>query len=112
MDRVKNDSYYLKKIDEDISFIILITKNISFEQYNKDTILNNAVNFRFIQIAENTKELSDEIILKDKTIPWAKISGLRNKIVHDYGNIYLDVIYETIKNDLPRLLVQIHNLES
>ena len=30
-----------------------------------------------------------------------KINGLRNKIVHDYGSIQLDTIYDTVKNNLP-----------
>jgi uncharacterized protein YutE (UPF0331/DUF86 family) len=30
--------------------------------------------------------------------------GLRNRIVHDYGNVDLNVVYETLKNDIPELL--------
>ena len=30
--------------------------------------------------------------------------GLRNRIVHDYGNVDLDVVFETLKNDIPELL--------
>lgn len=37
-------------------------------------------------------------------IPWMKISGLRNRIVHDYGSIQLDIIYNTVIQDLPLLL--------
>jgi uncharacterized protein with HEPN domain len=35
---------------------------------------------------------------------WKKISGLRNRIVHDYGSIQLDIIYNTVIQDLPLLL--------
>ena len=37
-------------------------------------------------------------------VPWSAIYGLRNRIVHDYGNVDLKVIYETLKNDIPELL--------
>ncbi len=40
------------------------------------------------------------------------INGLRNKIVHDYGAIKLDIIYQTIKNDLPNLLKYIENISN
>ena len=37
-------------------------------------------------------------------IPWMAIYGLRNRIVHDYGNVDLDVIFSTLKNDIAELL--------
>lgn len=43
-------------------------------------------------------------------IPWMKISGLRNRIVHDYGSIQLDIIYNTVKNDLPILVKEIKSI--
>ena len=50
------------------------------------------------------------MIVKHPEIPWHKINALRNKIVHDYGEIKLDIIYDTIKNDLPDLLINIENI--
>ena len=33
-----------------------------------------------------------------------KMGGLRNRIVHDYGSVILDIIYDTVKEDLPELI--------
>lgn len=41
-------------------------------------------------------------------IPWTDIAGLRNRIVHDYGNVDLEVVYETLTNDIPQLKNEIH----
>ena len=35
------------------------------------------------------------------------MSGLRNRIVHDYGNVDLNIVFETLKNDIPELLEMI-----
>lgn len=35
---------------------------------------------------------------------WIAIYGLRNRIVHDYGNVDLNVVFETLKHDIPELL--------
>ena len=43
-------------------------------------------------------------------IPWKMIIGMRNKIVHDYCNVQLDIVYNTIKHDLPELLKYINEL--
>ncbi len=111
MDNVKNDSYYINKIIADISFVIDNTKEMSLEEFDNDEIINSAVNFKFIQISENSSKLSKELVDRNNNIPWHKIKGMRNKIVHDYDNVFFDAIYNTIKNDLPVLLEQLKNIK-
>ena len=60
--------------------------------------------FRMIQISENAKRLSEEYRELHGNIPWGAVYGMRNRIVHDYGNVDLNVVYETLKNDVPELL--------
>lgn len=52
-------------------------------------------------IAEAAKRIDESIKEKNPHIPWAKINGLRNAIVHDYDEIDLKAIWDTVKNDLP-----------
>ena len=63
--------------------------------------------FRMIQISENTKWLTEEYKQSRPSVPWYAISGLRNRIVHDYGNVDLNVVYDTLKKDVPELLKMI-----
>ena len=74
MDNIKNDSYYIQKIQQDLEFIVKHMKNV--EEYKQ----------------------------KRRMIPWNAMYGMRNRIVHDYGNVDLKVVYETLKNDIPDLL--------
>lgn len=60
--------------------------------------------FRMIQISENAKGLTIEYKSRHANIPWNAISGLRNRIVHDYGNVDLNVIFDTLKYDISQLL--------
>ncbi len=60
-----------------------------------------------IQISENAKKLSAEYKTEKCSLPWDELSGLRNRIVHDYGNVDLDIVYETLKYDIPELLEQL-----
>ncbi|MCR5201772.1 MAG: DUF86 domain-containing protein [Lachnospiraceae bacterium] len=104
MDNMKTDNYYITKICDDLSFIVKHTKNIDEEELSANEILLDSMLFRLIQISENVKRLSD--IYKDKhsSIPWKAIYGLRNRIVHDYGSVDLNIIYSTLKDDIPELL--------
>ena len=107
MDNIKTPTYYLLKIIEDINFVIDNTIGISIEEFSEDEVLNCAVSFKFIQISENAKQLPEGLVKEYPQIPWKKINGLRNRIVHDYGNVQLDIIYNTIEKDLPTLLKQL-----
>ena len=60
--------------------------------------------FRMIQLSENAKKLTDQYKQTHSNIPWNAMYGLRNRIVHDYGNVDLNIVFETLKNDIPQLL--------
>lgn len=104
MDNVKNDTYYLQKITQDLEFIVVHMRNVDIKELNANEILLDSMLFRMIQLSENAKKLSDEYKIQRADIPWNAIYGLRNRIVHDYGNVDLNVVFETLKNDIPELL--------
>lgn len=104
MDKVKNDDYYVSKIVNDLVFIVNHMVNVDFDELNNNEILLDSMLFRLIQISENTKRLTDEFKASRSYIPWNAISGFRNRVVHDYGSVDLNVVFDTLKNDIPELL--------
>ena len=81
--------------------------DVDIEELNANEILLDSMLFRMIQLSENAKKLSDEYKEKRGYIPWNAMYGLRNRIVHDYGNVDLNIVFETLKNDIPELLEMI-----
>ena len=112
MDNIKNDDYYLNRIITDITFIVNHMKNVDLQELHDNEILLDSILFRMIQISENAKRLSSDYRDANSNLPWDEISGLRNRIVHDYGNVNLYIIYDTLKNDIPDLLVQLSRAET
>ncbi len=104
MDNVKNDNYYIQKIKQDLEFISKHMENVDIEELNADEVLLDSMLFRMIQISENARKLTDEFKRTRGNIPWNALYGLRNRIVHDYGNVDLNIVFETLKNDIPALL--------
>ena len=104
MDNRKTNSYYIKKIITDLAFIINHTEGLTQAQLEANEVLVDSVMFRLIQIAENSDKLTDAFKEQYKTIPWRAVKGLRNRIVHEYGNVDLSVVYDTVRNDIPKLL--------
>ena len=107
MDNTKNDHYYLEKIKKDVAFIVIHMKNVDLQELNENEILLDSMLFRMIQISENAKKLSAEYKKDNSGLPWDELSGLRNRIVHDYGNVDLEIVFETLKYDVPMLLEQL-----
>ncbi|WP_442856337.1 HepT-like ribonuclease domain-containing protein [Butyrivibrio sp. WCE2006] len=107
MDNIKNDHYYLEKIKKDIAFIVTHMKDVDLQELNENEVLLDSMLFRMIQISENAKKLSAEYKSEKSGLPWDEMSGLRNRIVHDYGNVDLEIVYETLKYDIPELMEQL-----
>lgn len=109
MDNLKNDQYFVRKIQEDLAFIIKYMKNVDGEELAHNELLLDSMMFRLIQISENARKLSDEFRLSEHPgIPWIAMFGLRNRIVHDYGSVDLSIIYDTLKNSIPELYNQLY----
>ena len=104
MDNIKNDSYYITKIQDDLFFIVEHMKDVDLEELASYELLQDSMLFRLIQISENAKQLSNDFKTQHPSVPWTAIYGLRNRIVHDYGSVDLSIVFDTLKNDIPELL--------
>ena len=98
MDNKKTNKYYLQKV-------------ITQGELEENELLVDSVMFRLIQISENSDRLSEEFKQQHATIPWRAMKGLRNRIVHEYGNVVLSIVYDTVKKDIPELLEDLEDIE-
>lgn len=104
MDNKKTDQYYIDKIITDLTFIRTHTESLSKLKLEEDEILVDSIMFRLIQVAENSEKLTEKFKETYPSIPWRAIKGLRNRIVHEYGNVDLTIVYDTVKKDIPELI--------
>lgn len=74
---------------------------VSFE---KDIDYQQSVSFSILQIGELVSGLSEEYrSLTKNDMPWHKIKALRNVVVHGYGDIDYDLLWDTVITDIPKL---------
>ena len=69
-----------------------------FFQSEKDQA---AVTWKLAVIGEAVTKLPDSVIRAHPEIPWPKIRGMRNLIIHEYHNVNLEVVWKTVTEDLP-----------
>ncbi len=61
-------------------------------------------------IGEATNGVSDVFREKHTHIPWKKMIGLRNRLIHGYFDINLDIVWDTIMKDLPPLVADLEKI--
>ena len=67
-------------------------------------MIQRSIAFCFLQIGELVGRLSDELRTETKAeINWASIKAMRNIVVHDYGNVVLDEVWDAATLDVPLL---------
>lgn len=97
------DRIIIQKIIEYISDTEKYIGNMQARDFLNDKKTITACAFSVSQIGELVKEITEETMNKYLNIPWNSIRGMRNRIVHDYENVDLSVLWGTIKNSLPDL---------
>jgi len=70
----------------------------------ENTILVEACVFNLSQMGELAKHIEDDFAKKHKEIPWKQLYGLRNRIVHDYEGVNLNLVWQIIDEDLTDLI--------
>uniref|UniRef100_A0A7C4XHK7 DUF86 domain-containing protein n=1 Tax=candidate division WWE3 bacterium TaxID=2053526 RepID=A0A7C4XHK7_UNCKA len=99
------DRVYLQHIIDEINRIGLFLNNVSKEELLSDDITEShyAIVRSLEIIGEAASKLSADFKSAHTDIPWQIITGMRNKIIHEYMSIDYQVVWETIHNDLPLL---------
>ena len=100
---MKRDKAYLKHILDAISNIEKFIEGVKKENFLGNVEKQYAVLRGLEIIGEATKNLSEELKKKHPNIPWKEIAGMRDKLIHQYFGVNLDLVWETIKTELPEL---------
>jgi uncharacterized protein with HEPN domain len=62
------------------------------------------------EAANRIQKVAPEFVAKHPMLTWSQMRGIRNKVIHDYFDVAWDVVWETVKVDLPPLLQQVKSL--
>ena len=97
----------LQDIQDAAEKILEYTGKMSFEEFLTDNKTIDAVIRNFEIIGEASNLMPDEIKDKFPEIEWHRIQGFRNRIVHDYFGVDLQIVWKIIQDQIPGLIVGI-----
>ncbi|MEW6063463.1 MAG: DUF86 domain-containing protein [Nanoarchaeota archaeon] len=108
----KDNRIFIEHILNSIEKIEEFLENKSKEDFFNDEQLHEAVARKLEIVGEATKNITKDFREKHAEIPWRKIAGLRDVLIHEYFGIDLTITWGIIKKDLPNLKEKIKNILS
>jgi uncharacterized protein with HEPN domain len=98
-----SDIKKLQRINQLCLDITNAVANVGFDDFISNLMLNRGFILTLEQIGENAKYLSNDFRIKHDKIIWKQIVGLRNIIAHEYDELDLILIWQTITVGIPEL---------
>jgi len=98
----KDPLIFIEHILENIN-LIEESKTSSKEDLEKNKTLQNAILRELEIIGEAVKNLPKSFTEKYKNVQWKQIAGLRDKIIHHYFGVDLNLVWDVINSDIPQL---------
>ena len=94
----------VRDILEAIAEIQTFTQDMAFRVFQHDAKTIKAVQLDFIVIGEAANHIPDEIQAAHPDVPWHLMRAMRNRLVHVYCSVDAEIVWDTIRNNLPPLV--------
>jgi len=108
---VKNDLVFIEHILDSINAIENFSKNLNREELTSNRLKQSAIIREIEIIGEAVKNISEKLKYKHKEIEWKNIVGTSDKMIHHYFGFDLNIVWDIVKNDLPKLKKQIEKIK-
>ncbi|MFC1813819.1 DUF86 domain-containing protein [Thermodesulfobacteriota bacterium] len=95
--------FRIDDIIEAIDKIERYTRGVDFDEWQQDEKTIDAVIRNIEVIGEASSHLPEEIQEQYEDVPWRMMKGIRNIVAHEYFGIDLEIVWKTVKEDLPIL---------
>ena len=104
------DERAIEKMRELVEKVRGYCNGVTYEDFVADEMLTEACVFNLVQLGEHSHKVSDEFVELHPELAWNELYGLRNRLVHDYQGVNLNLVWEIITEDLPELERQLEEL--
>jgi uncharacterized protein with HEPN domain len=87
--------------------ILTYTAQCSKDEFIANVQLQDSVIRRLLVIAEAARRVSDNTRQSLPNISWQEINGMRNRLVHDYDDVNLNIVWNVVQFEIPRLIEEL-----
>lgn len=107
---MRHDESYLLDMLVAAHKAVQYTKGLTYDQFLQSGLHQDAVLKVLEIIGEAASRISEDTKTANPDVPWPKIVGLRNRIVHAYFAVDLGVVWSIVKNDVPVLITALERI--
>jgi len=107
---MNKDKAYLIDIAESMRLAVRHMGDATFEAFVADVQMMDAVHRRLEIIGEATKRLTASIRNQHAEVPWQEMAGMRDRLIHGYDRVQLDVVYDAVTKVIPPLIPLIESI--
>lgn len=104
-------SLFVEDILNAMARIDAYTRNLDYDAFAQDQKSIDAVVRNLKVIGEVAKNIPDSVKHEYSEIPWKRMVGLRNIVVHEYFGIDLEIIWKIVTENLPNARLQIEKMQ-
>jgi uncharacterized protein with HEPN domain len=94
---------FLRHILDECNYLIKESQDNSFENFVQDERLSRAVCRSLEIIGEASNKIDQSLKDRYPFVTWREMSGIRNRIIHNYFGIDYDIVWDTVVTDIPQL---------
>ncbi len=106
---MRDDRAYLLHIRDCIERILAYTRD-GKRKFLSDPKTQDAVVRNIEVIGEAAKNVSKAFRTRHEAIPWKKMAGMRDKMIHDYFGVNLEIVWQVARRELPSLRKEIEHI--
>ena len=99
---MKDDTVYISQLLDTVRKVEKFTAGFDFQKFSADEKTQSAVILQLMLVGEIAKQLSEQA-KKKIDLPWKEIVGFRDKAIHNYFGIDLEIVWQTVQDDIPRM---------
>lgn len=111
MSNALRDQDYLEHIQDAIGKIRRFLSGKSEAEFMADDLIQDAVIRNLEIIGEAVTKLSAKLKSSHDEIPWGEIAGMRNRLIHGYISVNLQIVWDTIEKVLPDFMAEVERIQ-
>jgi uncharacterized protein with HEPN domain len=106
----RSQKQYLHDILEAMEAAETFLEDVRFDELEEDQRTQFALQRAFAIIGEATKHLDDELRAQYPEVPWRNMAGMRDRLIHGYFAVDLDIVWETVYTDFPEVKPKVQHI--
>lgn len=105
-----SDMDFIRHIRDEAKYIVENTSAVEFDDFLHNKTLRRASVRSLEIIGEASKKVSTDFKMAHPQIDWRSMAGMRDKLIHDYFGVDYEIVWDVLKNEIPKLSIEIGNI--